>query len=121
MKYGLTDLARKIPRERYSRNLIDTLELWAGPDFRDRTSLVRISSFLGLEGKAGDLDGSKVFDAWKEGRLQEIRDYCAQDVELTRRIYQIITGEVEAPGNGQPQPEQPVTRPVIGEGFSCEF
>ncbi len=120
VKYGLTDLARKIPRERYSRNLIDTLDLWAGPDYRDRTSLDKIATFLGLQGKNG-IDGSMVYDMWQAGRLQEIRDYCAQDVDLTRAIYKIITGEAEAPGNDQPQPEQPVTRPVTTEDYSCEF
>lgn len=108
IKYGLPSLARKIPRERYSRQLIDTMELWAGPDYRDRTSLDKIAKFLGLAGKNGidgPIDGSMVFDMWQAGKLDEIAEYCASDVELTRGVYKIITGENEAPGSAQPQAE----------------
>lgn len=89
LKYRLWDLARHIPRQRYDKRVVDTLELWAA-DFKDRVSLQAIADFLGLDGKANDIDGSQVFDLWQEGRLQEIQDYCCQDVELVRRVHAIL-------------------------------
>ncbi len=116
LKFGITALAQKIPRERYSRDVVDTLELWAGPDYRDRTSLDAIAQFLGLQGKTGDLDGSKVYDFWLEGKLQEIKDYCARDVELTRSIFNIINGQAEAP-KADVHSEQPATTNVMKGDF----
>lgn len=94
LKHGVYELAAKIPRRRYAQEIFDTMEIW-GADYRDRVSLVRIAEFLDLGGKCGGLDGSKVLDAWQEGRLEEIAGYCAGDVELTRSIYQVITGRAD--------------------------
>jgi len=38
------------------------------------------------ERKTGD--GLKALRLWKEGKLQELADYCLQDVKLTRDIYE---------------------------------
>jgi hypothetical protein len=91
LKYRLYNLAEIIPRERYSKQIVDTMDLWAA-DYKDRVSLDNIASFLGLPGKPDGIDGSKVYDLYQAGRLKEIADYCQQDVELTRQIYELITG-----------------------------
>ncbi|MFW6179743.1 MAG: ribonuclease H-like domain-containing protein [Desulfohalobiaceae bacterium] len=91
LQHRLFSLARIIPRARYDKRIMDTLEIWAA-DYRDKVSLEAIAHFLGLTGKTEGLDGTKVYDFWLEGRLQEIRDYCAWDVELTRQVYRIVTG-----------------------------
>jgi hypothetical protein len=52
-----------------------------------------IANFLGISGKTEGVDGSKVFDLWQAGYLQIINDYCAQDVEVTRNVHRIITGQ----------------------------
>lgn len=49
----------------------------------------KVSKFFGLEGK-GDIDGSKVFDYWKEERYQEIAEYCKKDVETVRKLYKLL-------------------------------
>jgi DEAD/DEAH box helicase domain-containing protein len=36
-------------------------------------------------GKAGD--GLKAGDWWREGKKQQVRDYCIEDVRLTRELY----------------------------------
>ena len=36
-------------------------------------------------GKSGD--GAKAGEWWKEGRKEEVRDYCIEDVRLTRELY----------------------------------
>lgn len=67
----------------------DTSEIWKAGD--RRASFARLSdiaAFLGLGEKGEGLDGSQVYPAWKAGEHERIRRYCAQDVELTRAIYQ---------------------------------
>jgi hypothetical protein len=92
LKYRLHSLARFIPRAKFDRRIQDTLELWAA-DFRDRVSIQDIANFLGISGKTDGVDGSKVFDLWLEGYLQIINDYCINDVELSRNVHRIITGQ----------------------------
>ncbi len=51
-------------------------------------SLDTLSKALGVTSpKEGELDGSKVYDFYREGRVQEIYDYCLEDVKATRAIY----------------------------------
>jgi 3'-5' exonuclease len=92
LQYDCARLAQAIPRERYSKNVIDSMELWAGPDYQARASLDAIGRFLGIGRKTEGIDGSKVFDFWQEGRLEEISSYCKQDVVLARSIINILTG-----------------------------
>lgn len=92
LQHRLHPLARLIPRGRFDKRIIDTLELWAA-DFRDRVGMDAIAQFLGLAGKTEGVDGSKVFDLWQAGELRTINDYCRQDVEVTRQVYCVMTGE----------------------------
>jgi len=39
-------------------------------------------------GASKSADGLQAVRWWKEGRIQEILDYCQQDVEVTRRLYE---------------------------------
>jgi len=64
----------------------DTMLMW---DPKNYTSLDNLCLALGLEGK-GDIDGSKVWDAVQEGRWEEVAEYCRQDVERARQVYQRI-------------------------------
>lgn len=68
----------------------DTMILWEGT--KGRISQDRLARTLGLGGK-GAIDGSKVADAWEEGRHEEIREYCVDDVRTVRRIWCRIVGE----------------------------
>jgi len=38
------------------------------------------------EGKSGY--GGQAVEWWKEGKLREIKDYCLQDVKITRKVYE---------------------------------
>lgn len=64
-------------------DLMDVLALYTG---RQNAPLNEIAVLLGLPGKLG-MDGSKVFGAWREGRIDEIRAYCETDVMNTWLVY----------------------------------
>ena len=91
IRHDCARLAQTIPRERYSKNVIDSMELWAGPDYQARVSLDKVARFLGLGAKTEGMDGSKVFDFWQDGKLEEISEYCLQDVALARDVIRVLT------------------------------
>lgn len=64
-------------------DLMDVLALYSG---RNNAPLHEIAVLLGFPGKLG-MDGSKVFDAFRAGRLGEIRAYCETDVLNTWLVY----------------------------------
>jgi predicted PolB exonuclease-like 3'-5' exonuclease len=75
-------------------DLMDVLALYGG---RNNAPLNEIALLLGLPGKLG-MDGSKVFDAYRDGKLAEIRAYCETDVMNTWLVYlrfQFMRGHLE--------------------------
>ena len=53
---------------------------------RANAKLDEIASMLGFPGKLG-MDGSKVWGAYLDGGIREIRDYCETDVLNTWLVY----------------------------------
>lgn len=53
----------------------------------EHISLDELCRFHDISGKPGDIDGSKVWSAFREGRILEIVEYCKGDVERARQIY----------------------------------
>lgn len=80
--------AVKIPYDAkpWGANVYDTMYEWAGIGGNDKKSIDFVCKALGIEGK-GDMDGSKVYQAWKDGEYSKIAEYCEDDVEKTREIY----------------------------------
>jgi len=71
------------------RGVFDTMRQWWLGDRRSRVSLDDIAWALGIESsKTADVEGSKVFDLYQQGRLAEIREYNLNDVRVTRKIYE---------------------------------
>jgi hypothetical protein len=64
--------------------VFDTMVRWAG--VKDRVKLEKLAKVLGV-GTKGDMDGSKVWDYVRDGRIAEVADYCANDVVLTRAVH----------------------------------
>jgi len=86
-------VARAIPSARFSPVVADTMAMWAGTDPRPAyVSLEAIATFLGLGAKAGGMDGSQVYGAWKDGRHEDIRRYGERDVALVRDVHRTIVG-----------------------------
>jgi predicted PolB exonuclease-like 3'-5' exonuclease len=83
---------------RYHTRHIDLMDLLALYQPRNSAPLDQVAKLMGLPGKLG-MDGSKVWDAYREGRLQEIRDYCETDVVntwLTFLRFQLMRGAIDA-------------------------
>jgi predicted PolB exonuclease-like 3'-5' exonuclease len=53
---------------------------------RANAPLDDLAKLMGYPGKLG-MDGSAVWSAWQEGRINEIRDYCETDVVNTALVY----------------------------------
>ncbi|MFN7882272.1 MAG: hypothetical protein ACK5PF_04575 [bacterium] len=81
-----------------SERNFDTMVQWAGT--KDRISMDNLCFALGIEGKGSGLeaegiDGSKVWDFVRDGRINEVATYCEGDIERTRSMYQRIVDVTE--------------------------
>jgi predicted PolB exonuclease-like 3'-5' exonuclease len=83
---------------RYHARHVDLMDLLALYQARNNVPLDQASRLLGLPGKLG-MDGSQVFAAWREGRINDICDYCETDVLNTWLIwlrFQLMRGHLDA-------------------------
>jgi predicted PolB exonuclease-like 3'-5' exonuclease len=53
----------------------------------NNASLDTLAKVFGFPSSKGEMDGSQVWPAYQEKRLDDIYDYCLRDVELNRKIY----------------------------------
>ena len=71
---------------RYHTRHLDLMDLLALYNARANAPLDEIAKLCGFPGKLG-MDGSKVWDAFKDGKIEEIRNYCETDVANTHLVY----------------------------------
>lgn len=71
---------------RFHARHTDLMDVLAGYQARAFTPLDQISVLCGQPGKMG-MDGSKVWDAFLEGRIDDIRNYCETDALNTYLLY----------------------------------
>lgn len=67
----------------------DTMLLWDATQ-RAGGSMDRICRLLGIPGK-GDISGADVWPMVRDGRIDEVAEYCRADVERTRAMYKRLT------------------------------
>lgn len=89
MKYRCKKLLQLMPVSKYSEKAKDTQEMLRGTDYKSFFSMNDACAFFGLKGK-GDMDGSKVHDAYINGKIKEIASYCDDDVRILRELYKKI-------------------------------
>lgn len=85
---------------RYHMRHTDLMDLLALYQPKNNVPLDQVAKLMGFPGKLG-MDGSMVWDAYREGRLVEIRDYCETDVLNTWLVYlrfQRMRGVLDAEG-----------------------
>lgn len=70
---------------RHGKDFFDTNMAWAG--YGGRISQDNLCKALGIEGKPGDIDGSKVWDFVKAGNVARVAEYNADDVVKVRAIF----------------------------------
>lgn len=66
--------------------LADTMTLWH-PDRDRKISLEKLCKILKVESPKSEMNGSMVAQYYKEGRIEEIAEYCRRDVEAVRACY----------------------------------
>ena len=71
---------------RYHMRHVDLMDLLALFQPKNNVPLDQVAKLIGLPGKLG-MDGSRVWDAYCAGRVQEIRDYCETDVVNTWLVF----------------------------------
>jgi predicted PolB exonuclease-like 3'-5' exonuclease len=82
---------------RYHTRHLDLMDLLAMYQPRNNVPLDELAKLIGFPGKLG-MDGSKVWQAYGEGRLAEIRAYCETDVANTYLVflrYQLMRGAID--------------------------
>lgn len=84
--------SRLIEMQRYQTDAVfDTMRQWDYWSSHSSTSLHQLALILGIESSKQGIDGSQVYDFYRAGKMQEIYDYCARDVEVTRQVYKKMT------------------------------
>lgn len=72
--------------------IYDVMMEWGRWDFKTTISLDTLAKALDIpSSKGGEVEGKNVAQAYKDGRLKEICEYCEKDVEVTRSIYKRLT------------------------------
>ena len=73
--------------------VFDTMVRWAGT--KDRVKLDKLAKAMGLQLKGSEIgeeiDGSKVWDFVRDGRIADVAKYCCGDIERTRGIHKRMT------------------------------
>ena len=85
---------------RYHNRHLDLMDLLALYQPRGYVALDDLARLCGFPGKLG-MDGSKVGEAFRAGRIAEIRNYCETDVVNTHLVFlrfQLLRGALDAAG-----------------------
>ncbi len=85
---------------RYHLRHLDLMDLLAMYTGRANAPLDDMARLMGFPGKLG-MDGSQVWEAYQQGRLDEIRNYCETDVVNTYLVYlrfQMMRGHLSRDG-----------------------
>jgi hypothetical protein len=68
------------------RPVYDTM--WEWNHWSKKISLHELAEVLGIKSpKIGGLDGGQVYNAYHDGRHEDIAQYCMRDVECAREVY----------------------------------
>ncbi|HCK76482.1 MAG TPA: 3'-5' exonuclease [Gammaproteobacteria bacterium] len=100
---GIRDFKYNNYLNRYHGRHLDLMDVLSGFQARAFSSLETIALMLGLPGKMG-MNGGQVWDAFREGKINEIRAYCETDVLNTYLIYlqfEKLRGQLDQSGHAR--------------------
>jgi hypothetical protein len=79
--------SRRIDLRRYRTDTIyDTMQVWCGWEAGKYPKLDTLAAIMGYDGKSGS--GAQVAGWVEAGEWGKIKDYCMDDVRLTRAVYE---------------------------------
>ena len=70
-----------------SSPIYDTMKEWSKWDTMNKVTLEHIALALGIPTPKDGIDGSQVFSFYKDGKTNDICEYCKRDVDATRAVY----------------------------------
>src|SRR5215510_4667730 len=86
---------------RYTEDAVDLCDVLSSFSAQSKVTLDELSRIIGLPGKPDGLSGADVERYFREGRIQEIANYCETDVVNTYRIwlrYELFRGRMNDAG-----------------------
>jgi 3'-5' exonuclease len=98
--------SRKVDlRKYYTEDLLDTQQIFSVWGTTKYPALDKLATALGCGSKTGD--GSKVAEWWQAGKIDQIAEYCRNDVRVTylvflKLMFQSVPARLAALGNQQP-------------------
>jgi hypothetical protein len=72
---------------RYTDDAVDLCDVLSSFSSQAKVRLHELCRVIGLPGKPDHIDGGEVDKYFREGRIQEIADYCESDVVNTYRVW----------------------------------
>lgn len=85
--------SRDLNFARYRNNpIFDTMKEWVKWSMSN-IGLEALALALGIPTPKDGIDGSQVYNFYKDGKINEILDYCKRDVETTRAVYKKMVFE----------------------------
>ena len=72
---------------RYTDDAVDLCDVLSAFSSQGKVTLNEIYRVMGLPGKPAGIDGSEVARYHRDGRIQDVADYCESDVVNTHRVW----------------------------------
>lgn len=86
---------------RYTDDATDVLDVLSSFNPQAKATLHELCRVIGLPGKPNSIDGSEVHKYFREGRIQDIANYCETDIVNTYRVwlrYELFRGRLSDAG-----------------------
>ena len=80
-------LSARLYFNRYTEDAIDLCDVLSSFNPQAKATLHEVCRVMGLPGKPDSIDGSEVHQYFREGRIQEIADYCETDIVNTYHVW----------------------------------